>query len=144
MISNELSLVRFCTMNFFATILSSRPFQPISSLLVKLVEALISSEPEPDISHRNRVNWIYTHTHKRVMEHLSIVELAVFKNLDKGLNREIEIADKTFYLVELYNILDEVTKELTNIVISIAKKYSLDMPLLNMGKVTSQTINLNE
>jgi hypothetical protein len=124
--------------------MSSRPFQPISTLLVKLVEALIHSEPEPDIKIQKRLTWIYKNTHERVNEHLSLVELAVFKNLDKGLNREIDIGiDKTFYLVELYKYLDEIAKELTQIVIEISKKYSLDIPLQSYQGM-KQTIDLSE
>jgi hypothetical protein len=113
--------------------MNSRPFNPISTLLIKLVEAIIQAEPEPDIEQRNRIRWIYEHTHKKVDENLSIVELAVFKNLNRGLNREIEIGDKTFSLTELYQYLDEVAKELSTIVIQIAKKYSFDIPMLQMG-----------
>jgi iron-sulfur cluster repair protein YtfE (RIC family) len=120
-------------MQFFAILISSRPFQPISTLLIKVVEALINSEPEPDEKIMKRIKWIYENTHERVEAHLSIVELVVFRNLDKGVNKEIEIGDKTFYLAELYNYLDEISKELTNIVIKIAKKYSLDIPMVSFG-----------
>jgi hypothetical protein len=74
---------------------------------------------------------------------LSIIELAVFKNLNKGLNRELEIGDKTFSLTELYQYLDEVSKELSTIVIMIAKKYSIDIPMLQMSGQGSQAIDLN-
>jgi hypothetical protein len=135
---NELSLIRFNVINFFSVILNSRPFQPISTLLIKLVEALISSEPEPNEEITERLKWIYENTHLKVNENLSIIELAVFKNLDRGLNREIEIGSKTFNLTSLYKYLDEVAKELTTIVIEIAKKYSIDIPIMS-----SQTKNQN-
>jgi hypothetical protein len=130
-------------MNYWAVTISTRPFQPTSTLLIKLVEALISSEPEPDEKHRKRVRWIYEHTHRKVNMHLSIVELAVFKNIDKGLNCEIELGENTFYLTELYNILDEISKELSNIVIEIAKKYAFDVPTLNIGKGV-QSISIDD
>lgn len=142
MSSDELSLIKFAFMNYWAVTISTRPFQPTSTLLIKLVEALISAEPEPDPIHRKRVRWIYEHTHKDIMLHISIVELAVFKNIDKGLNCEIELGGRDFLLVELYNILDEISKELSNITISIAKKYSLDIPQFSVGKGT-QTISLD-
>lgn len=130
---DELSLVKFCVMNFWSVLVSSRPFQPISTILIKLVEGLINSEPEPDIKVKKRLKWIYENTHSNVRCHLSIVELVVFRNLDKGISKEIEIGNKTFYLAELYNYLDEISKELSNIVIEIAKKYSLDMPVMSFG-----------
>jgi hypothetical protein len=107
------------------------------------VESLINSEPEPDIKVKKRLKWIYEHTHSRVNCHLSIVELVVFRNLDKGISKEIEIGNKTFYLAELYNYLDEISKELANIVVEIAKKYSLDIPMFYFGggkSGTTQTI----
>lgn len=129
MMNQELSIVRFCVYNFFGILMNSRPFQPVSTTLIKLVESLIESEPNPDQAVRDRIRWIYNHTHERVDMPLAVVELLVFRNLDKGINREIEIAEKTFYLSELYAILDEISKELTNTVVEIAKKYSLDIPI---------------
>ncbi len=141
MASEDLSLIRFNVANFFAVIMNSRPFQPISTLLIKLVSAIISSEPIPDKKRKNRMKWIYENTHEKVKHSLPIVELAVFKNLDRGLNREIEIGDKEFYLTELYKYLDEIALELTNIVIEISKKYSIDIPIGMMGVVSKVDIS---
>ena len=139
---NSLSLIRFGVMNFFAILINSRPFQPISTLLIKIVEGLISAEQEPDIKMKKRIEWIYQHTHKKVDFNLSIIELAVFRNLDKGLNREIDIGNKTFNLTELYKYLDEISKELSTMVINIAKKYSIDIPMTFYGSSQSQKISL--
>lgn len=141
--AEELSLIRFGVVNFFSILINSRPFQPISTLLIKIVEAIIYAEPEPDKKNLDRLKWLYDNTHKEVEENLSIVELAVFKNLERGLNREIDIGSKSFYLVELYKYLDEVSKELSNIVIGIAKKYSLDLPM-NMSNIGTTKISVNE
>jgi hypothetical protein len=141
--SDELSLVRFNVVNFFAILMNTRPFSPTSTLLIKIVEALISSEPEPDKKIKERLKWIYDNTHKEVKVNLSVVELAVFKNLDRGLSREIDIGDKTFYLVELYKYLDEISKELSIMVIEIAKKYSIDIPM-NISMAGQTKINLEE
>jgi iron-sulfur cluster repair protein YtfE (RIC family) len=141
--ADELSLIRFNVVNFFSLLMNSRPFQPISTLLIKLVESIIEAEPTPDVEQKKRVRWIYENTHKNVNENLSIIELAVFKNLNKGLNRELEIGDKTYSLTELYQYLDEVSKELSTIVIMIAKKYSIDIPMLQMSGQGSQAIDLN-
>ena len=132
MANQDLSLVRFCVFNYFSILISSYPFQPNITKLTKIVESLISSEKELDkemINYKKRVEWIYQNTHKEVNEHLSIIELAVFRNLNGRLNREIDIGDKTFSITELYKYLDEVSKELTDIVICIAKKYSVDIPM---------------
>lgn len=91
---------------------------------------IIDSEENPDDKIKSRVKWIYDHTHERVNEPLSVIELAVFRNLDKGLNREIDIGNKSFTLTELYRYIDEVILELNSIVIKIARKYSLDIPII--------------
>lgn len=142
--SSELSIVKFAFMNFWAVVIQTRPMQPTSTLMVKLVEALIISEPEPDPVHKKRVEWIYQHTHEDIDVPLSIVELAVFRNLNKGLNCEIDLGDKTFYLIELYKILDGISKELCNIVISIGKLYAFDFPSVQIGKAQSQSIGFDE
>lgn len=127
--SEELSLVRFSVGNYFAVLLNARPFFPITTLLIKLVRALIQSEPEPDKETEKRLNWIVEHTHEDVDVHISIIELLVFRNLDKGLNKELEIGDKNYNLVQLYKYLDEITGELTEMVVKVAKKYAIDMPM---------------
>jgi hypothetical protein len=141
---DEFSLIKFGVTNFFAVTINSLPFKPISTLLIKLVEAIILSEPDEQQDKKNldRIRWIYENTHKEVEVALPIIELVVFKNLDKGLNREIDIGDKTFNLVELYKYLDEISKELSNIVIGIAKRYSLDIPLLSAQGTQRQTIEV--
>jgi hypothetical protein len=138
--NSELSLIKFSVINFFSLLLTSRPFQPISTSLIKVVEALISSEELPDEEIKKRVRWIYEYTHKKVMTALPIIELAVFKNLDKGLNREIDIGENSYTLTELYKYLDEISKELTEIVVKIARRYSLDLPIINQG--TQQVVKI--
>jgi len=134
------SLIQYEVNNFHNVLLSSRPFFPITTLLLKLVSALIQSEPEPDIQMKKRIEWIYEFTHEKVNEHISIIELCTFRNLDKGLNREIEIGNKSFYLTDLYKYLDEIATELTLCVVSISKKYNLEIPIQQFGK--SQNISL--
>ena len=139
---SDLSLIKFAFMNYWAVTISTRPFQPTSTLLIKLVLALIEAEPEPDPVHKKRVLWIYNNTHEKVNTPLSVIELAVFRNLDKGLNTEIDIGDNTYHLTELYTILDEISTEISGIVIAIAKKYSLDVPMFNSSKGT-QSISMD-
>lgn len=141
--NSEISLIKFNLSTYFYVLTNSMPFKPISTLLVKLVEALIASENQPDKTNQARLKWIYENTHIEVMKPLSIVELAVFKNLDRGLSRELELGQRTFYLADLYKYLDEVSKELTTIVISIAKRYAIDMPNFVFGKGgTESQINI--
>jgi len=147
----ELSLIRYNLINFFSVMMYSRPLYPTSTLLIKLVEALLSSENTPDEAIRTRVDWIYENTHKSVMKPLSIVEYAVYTNIQKSfnLNREIEIGGKSYYIIELYKYLNEIEKELAQLVIKIGKKYTFEIPINSMmggvGKMgDTQTISINE
>jgi hypothetical protein len=137
---SDLSLIKFGIYNYFSVLLNHRVFEPVSTLQLKLVESLINSESIPDKDILNRLNWINSNTHKDVMENLSIVELLTFRNIDKGVSKEVEINNKTFTLAVLYNYLDEVSKELTQMVIKICKKYNVDMvynaQLNSTGKIS--------
>src|SRR3989304_6262848 len=108
MFDSSLSLIRFNVLNFFYIIINSRPFSPTTTILLKLLDSIISAENEPDEKIRERVQWISENTHESVCMPLPIVELMVFKNLYGNLNREIEMGENSFYLIELYHILDEV------------------------------------
>lgn len=134
----ELSLIQFSVMNFWAVVIQSRPFQPVSTTLIKLVQALINSEPEPDKKHQDKIKWIYLNTHEKVNIPLSIIELAVYRNLDRNLNKELDIGDKCFNLTELYKYLDEVTMELSEIVVEISKKYNVEIPMGSFGQGKAQ------
>ena len=130
-------------MNYWATLLATRPFQPTTTLLIKLVEALIKAEPEADKKHLAKVKWIYDNTHEKVNIPLSTVEFMVFRNWSKGANKELEINGKNFQLIELYNYLDEVSKELTNIVVDIGKRYAWELPSeMFSGKQTGGNITI--
>lgn len=47
-------------------------------------------------------------------------------------------------LIDLYKYLDEVSKELSEIVIKISAKYSLDIPMGIMSRGSTQSININD
>lgn len=140
MAENELSLIRFNVTNYYAVLINAQPFQPIGSKLIKLVESLIYSESDPNANDLQKLRWFYNNTHEKVMIKLPLVELTVYKNLDRGLSREVDIYGKTFCIAHLYNYLDELTSELTKIVVKIAKKYSIDIPLMG-GNVTGEKFN---
>jgi hypothetical protein len=140
MADGELSIVRYTVISYFQLLLNSNPFSPSHTKLINLVTALISSEPEPDPIVLERVNWIYNNTHEKVNIPLAIIELAVYRNLDKGLNRELDIGNKTFVLTELYKYLNEVTIELTKVVIKVATRYSIDISFQPLNNRNSQFV----
>jgi hypothetical protein len=148
---DELSLVRFCLTNYFAVNIASKPFSPIHTLLVNLVQALISSEPatedEKEIKeHKKRqekLKWITNYTHEKLKTKLATIEFVVFRNWSKGVNFEVDIGDKHYTLIELYDYLIDVKNELTAIVIEIGKKYAMDMPMSALGNTSVQNIQLD-
>jgi hypothetical protein len=140
--AEELSLLKFGIYNFFAVLMGRQIFTPSATVLCKIAKSIINAEPEPNKELLKQVDTIYTKTHEKVKENLAIVELAVFKNIDRGLNREIQIGDKEFTIVELYRYLDEVSLRLTDIVVGIAKRYTFEIPTEPLGTGTHSSINI--
>lgn len=145
--NTELSLIRFNVINFFNVLMFSRPLYPTSTLLIKIVNSLLSSEHQSNKKLKKRVDWIYDKTHEQVMIPLSIVEFVVFTNIQKSsnLNRQVEIDKREFHLIELYKYLNAIEKELCQIVVQIAKKYSFEIPFsMNLGgkQGDNQTISI--
>lgn len=136
------SLIQYEVNNFHSILMSSRPFFPTTTLLLKLVSALIHSEPDPDPKMKERIAWLYENTHEKVKEHISIIEYITFNNIGKGVNREVEVGSKAFYLYELYRYLDDITHELILCVVAISKKYNLEIPIQHFG--SGQKIDLTQ
>jgi hypothetical protein len=137
-IADDWSIIKYEFANFHQIVMTSRNIYPNPSLLAKLVLSMIEAESEPDTEMKERVNWIYENTHKEVMEHLSIIELVVIRNIMGSLNKEIEIGSKNFTLTQLVRYLDELSAELMKMVVKIGKKYSLEMPTNMMFGSTSK------
>jgi hypothetical protein len=134
----ELSLVKFFSVQFFHVLFRNNIFTPVTTHLIKILECLVKSETETDDKTKEmieRIKWIRDNTHERVKKPLAVMELAVFRNLNKTLSGELEISNRTFQMVDLYKYLDEVVVEMTLMVVEIAKKYSFDMPM-NLGNVS--------
>ena len=115
MATAELSLIRFGVLNFFHLVMTSLPFSPVTTKLSKMIGALINSEPEKDEELTKRIEWIRDNTHEKVMMPISIIEYVVFNNMAKtrDFNREIDIKHKSYNLIFLYKVLDDISNELT-------------------------------
>jgi len=133
MVVDELSLIRFGVYNFFAVLMNKPVFQPSATTLCEIAKSIVEAETEPDEKLKGQIVTIYEETNPRVKQPLSVVELAVFKNIDRGLNRAIEIGEVEFPISELYRYLEQVRWDLVKIVIEIAKKYTLDIPISALG-----------
>jgi hypothetical protein len=142
--SSELSLIRFNVLNFHHLIMTTHQFQPVFTKLLKIVNALINSEPQIDEEVKTRLIWIKDHTHEKIDLPISQIEYAVFNNMPnmKNFSREIDIKNRSFNLIFLYKVLDDISFELTDIVINIAKKYSIDMPFITNYGTAKTTIEV--
>lgn len=136
------STLKYLCSIFFGTLINSRPFSPVFLNLIYLTDAIIDSEPDPDKVRKDKIDWIIKNTHEKVLEPLATVELAVFRNWDKGLNKEIEFGNKAFTITELYNILNEIKRDLNKTVTAISRKYSLEIPLQQFGNQQGGSISL--
>jgi hypothetical protein len=142
----ELSLVKFFSANFYALLLSARPFHPIHGTLLKTTKSLVNSEPEDkrDKKILEKLEYIEHFTHPKVSEPLSVIELAVYRRIFADLQTKIRINEKEWSLMELYMYLDEVTQDLNEIVVQIAKNYSLDIPMHFNSHGGTQNIGFNQ
>jgi len=127
---SDWSLMNSMLSHFFANLTDSRKFfVPNFTILCQITETLIILEDKPDMKLKEEVEWIAQNTHEKVKEPLDIIERVVFKNLQFGLNKEIEVGNKEYTLAELHHLLHEVSSRLMRIAIKIAKKYSLEIPI---------------
>lgn len=135
----EISLMQYFTNLFFHMLMSNRIWEPNVTDLCRLSEALLLSEHE---EHRDNdwknmmkeINYIYENTHEDIKTHLAIIELSYFKNMQRGLNQNIEITSNEGIVREyntptLYKYIDMVPQRLVRIIMKVASKYALEIPL---------------
>ena len=129
----ELSLMRFHLHNFFNILMNSNFNYPMYTKLCRIAEAMAYSQPPQEQEHKDdclrRIYVIHNQTHPDLNMQLSVVESLVIKNSQFGLTKELQMHGKTIKLYHLYTYLDEATKELTKIVMEIASKYGLEIPI---------------
>jgi hypothetical protein len=135
MASTEISVLKFGVLNFFSLILNRSLFTPVITSMAEIVKAIIEAEAKPDQEKKAKVEYIYHNTNDKINQPLALVELAVFRNMDRGLNKEIDFENGSFTIAELYKALDNIRWELVSIVTSIIKKYTMDLPLFDMGSM---------
>ena len=142
MVSDGFSLMQFHYVGFFSSLTSSSMAIPNTTDRLKICESLITSEPEPDEEVLARLDWLYKFTNKEIRTKLPIIEMVILKNINRGLEGEIDVNGESFKIGDLYAYVDEVDRELAMIVTKIAKKYNLDVPLqqlAGLGKAGKET-----
>lgn len=130
----EISGIQFIIVNFFHVLMSNTLLSPNYTDMVRLAESLCFLEPELDGKMLEKLDYIYLHTDSEINIGLAELEMLVFYQLQSGagLNKEIEINDKSYKIIELYKHLDNVNKQLVPMVVNIMKKYNVDIAV-NMG-----------
>lgn len=134
--------MQFHYVGFFSSLTSSSMAIPNTTDRLKICESLIISEPEPDEKVLERLDWLYKFTNKEIQTKLPIIEMVILKNINRGLEGEIDINGESFKIGDLYAYVDEVDRELARIVTNVAKKYNLDVPLqqlTGLGKAGKET-----
>jgi len=128
-----MSLMQFHLHNFFHTLINSNFNFPMYTKLCRIAEAMAYSQPIEEEEHVaeciNKINKINNSTHPELDINLSIVEAVIIKNNQYGLDKTIDINNRSIKLSMLYLYVDEAVKQLTKIVMDIARKYSLEIPI---------------
>lgn len=126
--------------DLFFKIYALREFYTLS---LTICFCLISAEDNPDQKIIDRLKFIRDNTHDKLNIPLSIVELIILTNYSRNIGKEIEFKDNigrtsTFPLYDVIRYAKESYFELSQFVVKIAKKYSLDIPM----KPTTGTIEI--
>lgn len=130
-----LSPIHYSFINFWGALLSGTPLNPNFTDLIRLTEATLLSEPEPDQEQLKKLQWIYEHVDEEIDIDLPSLELMFLVQMrtNAGINKELEINHKTYLVIDIYKRLHRVNQQLVLIMMSIAKKYSLEIPMAAFG-----------
>lgn len=117
--------------DLFWKIYSLREFYTLS---LNICLSLITVEDDPDQAIVDRLMFIRDNTHEKLNIPLSIVELIILTNYSRNISKEIEFKDnqgrtRNYPLYEVIRYAKESSFELSQFVVKIAKKYSLDIPI---------------
>ena len=132
MTSAGFSIMQFTFMSFWSVLMSNSFTQPNYTDLIRLTEAMLMCETELDVKSLEEVHYIYDHTNDEIDFPLGQLEFLVFYQINiaqAGLNKEVEINNKSWKIIDLYGFLDKTNQKLVRIVIGISKRYNLDIPL---------------
>lgn len=122
--------MQYLFMSFWSTLMSRTIYTPNYTILISITLGILENEPEPSKEKITDLKWIYEHTGTVIDINVAQLETLVFHHikLGSGLNKELDINEKTYKIIDLIKELDGVVQELVHVVIEISKKYSLDIP----------------
>lgn len=124
------SIMQYLFMSFWSTLMARTIYTPNYTILVSITLGILENEPEPSTKKIKDLKWVYEHTGEVIDINVAQLETLVFHHikLGSGLNKELDINEKTYKIIDLIKELDSVVQKLVHIVIGISKKYSLDIP----------------
>jgi len=94
---------------------------------------LVTAEPNPDKQIVDKLNYIKDHTHAKLNIPLTTTEMIIIRNLGSNFSKSIEIRDndnktREIPLHQIIRYAKESYFDMAVFVVTIAKKYSLDIP----------------
>ena len=131
-VTESFSILQHAYLSFWSVLMTNSFTHPNYTDLIRLTEAMLLAESEPNEVLIQEVADIYENTNDEINYPLGKIEFIVFYQLNvhqASLNKEIEIDGKNWKILDLYGFLDKTNQKLVKIVISIAKSYNLDIPL---------------
>lgn len=110
------------------------------SLSLTICYCMITSEENPDQEILKRLDYIKNNTHEKILLPLTTSELIILTNFGRGIGRPIEFTDndgvvREYSLHQLIRYAKESYFELSQFVVKIGKKYSLDIPMRGQQEV---------
>jgi len=128
-----MNMVEYLLAMYYSVLTANDFFNPNYTDLMQITRSLILAEGEVKQNLLDEINYIEKYTTKDVMMPLSVIELAIAVNKGKGTQYELTLHDKQFTISELHRICNEVISQLCRIVISIARRYSIEVQFRSDG-----------
>jgi len=140
--------IQFHVINFFHVFLTNQTYNMNITGEIGFVRALLRSMHAPKRNNEKvqRKKWndaveaIWEKTNEEINTKITFVELAYNKNVQRGLNKQVEIEDndgdsKDYNTAQLYSHLKSAESILVEIVVTIAGIYNVSVPMSNRGNL---------
>ena len=129
------SIMQYLFMIFWTSVTSRQIHNSNITNMCRIVLGLLQYETKPDEAMIKRVEWMLEHTHPEINMNMAMLEGIALYHISKGsgLNKELDINNKSYKIIDIFRYLDSPMNELVLIVIEIAKKYSLEIPFNAMS-----------
>lgn len=122
---------------YWATLSGNRFNQPNFTDLMRITESIFATHwknkhlNKDYEAKRARLEYMNSNVDADLNVSIATMEVTVFKNWNKPPDSEIIINDQPFKLAVLFDKMNRILKEMTEIVTDIAMNYSLDIPMGN-------------